>query len=286
MSVAVGLRRMLGVRLRIARVLNGGGVRGGYEETLRLDGELRGLYRGLVRDLKGRGKVGGDLGFGMYALDVIVNRYLASLHVPFLGESGSQGMGMAEVYSRKAAVESALRIHAACSDWPGKLKGGEGSVFARYTQCSSGFFPSAVFQADLIVAAELKSQLREEASLGPVMLRPDLVDLLEDSKRFSLRCIEAGETNVKRYLFRCLVVAYIEGLRGGLEEGELREVVVGEVEEAVGGCVPILEGMVGGRDGGGDVGLVELTEDGTDDWHFLVCYTCLLFREKMHANIV
>ena len=282
MSVAIALRRTLGVRLEIARVLNNQGVRGGYEKTLRFDGELRGLYRGIVRDLR-EGRGGDTERFDVCALDVIVHRYLASLHVPFLGCSGERGMGIASAYSRKAAVESALRIHAAGAGWPDK--GNVGSIFGRYTQCSSGFFPYAVFQADLIVAVELKSQLREEASLGPAMLRPDLVDLLEDSKGFSLRCIEAGETNVKAYLFRCMAVAQIEGLRRGLENSELMEVVVGEAEEAVGVCVPMLEGVVGGRwrsvegDDGSrnevEDGLREMTEDGTEDWDFLVCCSCL-----------
>ena len=92
---------------------------------------------------------------------------------------------------------------------------------ARLTVCGFGFFRTVAIQASFLIAVELKIQLQKGDSLGPVPLRPDLLSVLDDAKAWSLRCIEAGETNIKGYLLMCLVAAQIEGAHARPWEGRV-----------------------------------------------------------------
>jgi hypothetical protein len=76
---------------------------------------------------------------------------------------------------------------------------------ARLIICSSRFYCTVAIQATLLLAVELKTQLQEEESLGPVPLQPDLLPILNDAKTWCLQCIEARETNIKGYLLMCVV---------------------------------------------------------------------------------
>ena len=58
--------------------------------------------------------------------------------------------------------------------------------------------------------------MQEEESVGPVPLQPDLFSVLDDAKAWSLRCIEAGETNIKGYLLLSIFATQIKGLMQGL----------------------------------------------------------------------
>lgn len=288
MSIPIALRRTFPLRLAVAKILNDPGSQGTYEETLKLDAELRALYKDILWTLQPykSGTGASTSRFDTCVLDVIMHRYLTSLHVPFLDRALKE---TAYAYSRKVVVDSALRVwYAANSSWPSRSRMTVQSPnptapsteddFSRFTICGSGFFRTAVFQATLIIAAELKAQLQEEASLGPVMLRPDLLAVLQDSKHFSLQCIKAGETNTKGYLFSCLVASQIDGLKRGLGQDELRELIVQAAGDAMEICLPLLEKMheagqeredqitVTNKDGM----FLGRSSEAIEDWDFLV----------------
>ncbi|TQV93657.1 C6 transcription factor [Cordyceps javanica] len=256
-TIAIALRKTFPLRLAAAKMLNDTNAQGTYEETKRLDQGLRAIYKDVFQNLT-RAKLVSRASaprFDTNALDVIVHRYISSLHVPFLDRDQHE---TAYAYSRQATVDAALRIwRAASPSWHktapelsahstnslGSPSGAD--KFARFARCGSaaGFFRSSAFYANLTVALELKTQLQEQESFGPAMLRPDLLSVLQDAKHFTLRCVNAGETNVKGYIFICLLMAQIESLQRGAEPDDVRGAIVKAVEKALDVCLHSLEAM-------------------------------------------
>lgn len=207
-----------------------------------------------------------------------MHRYLSSLHVPYFGPALQE---TTYVFSRKVVVESSLKIwRAACppspimtaqprapSDW---------DDLPRLAVCSSGFYPTVAIHAALLIAVELRTQVQEEESLGPVPLRPDLLSVLDDAKAWCLRAIEAGETNVKGYLLMGVIAAQIEGLMRDLGKDEVAELLVKVAENVGERCLPILEEMAAaqGLEGGAVDGLQQVSVatpvEAIEDWGFMV----------------
>ncbi|GJD03329.1 C6 transcription factor [Colletotrichum higginsianum] len=292
-SVAIVMRQTFPQRLAVVNFLNGLRVSPGtYEDTLRIDAELREAFKGLNRSLRTAYSRPSSLPTSakpeIQLIDFHMQRYLISLHAPYFDPAH----GTACTYSQKAVVESALRIwRAACppsalasSNGP-QLNPGVGetnSDLPRLASCSSGFYQTATFHAALLIALELRSQLQEEdecSLLGPTPLRPDLMSVMEEARMWCLRVIEAGETNVKGYLLMNLVAAQIRSMMGLMKKDE----VTGELIKAVKGveekCLPILERMAEGV--GMDATGAETVDDilgqlpepmdlwqGMEDWDF------------------
>lgn len=276
MSVAIALRKTFPLRLQVTRCLNNLGSRCTYEEALRLDAELRASYKSLRQSLQGRNSTTRPScpQFAACAVDFLMQRYMVSLHVPFFQPALCE---TAYAFSRRVVVETSLKIWgAACpssavtaaqSHHSGGPSGRED--FTRLIACGSGFFRTSAFQASLLIAMELRAQLlEEEDSLGPVSLRPDLLSVLEEAKTWSLRCIEAGETNTKGYLGNCVVAAQIQGLLRRVGEDELSEMIVKAAEEAEERSLLVLEAKAGGSPG--DEVPVSMSFDFLEDWDFMV----------------
>ncbi|KAF2184010.1 hypothetical protein K469DRAFT_784764 [Zopfia rhizophila CBS 207.26] len=266
-SIAIALRKTFPHRLAVTKFLNDLASPGTYEETLRLDAELRAAYKALGRTLQ--------------ASDFLMHRYLSSLHVPYFGPALHE---TAYAFSRKVVVESSLKIwRAACPSWSlmaarprGDAAPSDGDDLPRLAVCSSGFYPTVAIHAALLIALELRTQLQEEESLSPVPLRPDLLSVLDDAKAWCLRVIKAGETNVKGYLLMSVVSAQIEGLMRGLGKDEVAELLAKAVENVEERCLPILEEMAaaqgqgeGAVDGLQQVSLATPVE-AMEDWGFMI----------------
>ncbi|KAE9569280.1 hypothetical protein CGMCC3_g14597 [Colletotrichum fructicola] len=291
-SVAIALRQTFPQRLAVVNFLNGLRVSPGtYEDTLRIDTELREAFKGLSRILRtafsSSSSQAQNAKSEVQLVDFHMQRYLISLHAPYFGPAH----GTAYTYSQKAVVESSLRIWRAACPPPAlasnglQLNPGVGeteSDLPRLASCSSGFYQTATFHAALLIALDLRSQLQEEEEyslLGPTPLRPDLMSVMEEARMWCLRVIEAGETNVKGYLLMNLVAAQIRSMMGLMKKDE----VAGELIKAVKGveekCLPILERMAEevGMDAAGaetiDDILGQLPEpmelwQGMEDWVF------------------
>lgn len=281
-SMSLALRKMFPLRLHIAKVLNGLTAHVGYEETVRLDGELRASYRYICQQLqrcKTREGARGPSDFQNRILDFFIRRYLTALHMPFFGAS------MKEVhyaYSRKVVTEASLKIW--CTIFPSSPiltsksppnspSSPEPDDLARLASCGTGMFRTTSVQATFLIAAELKTQLQEESSLGPRALRRDLFTVLQDAKIWCLRCIEAGETNVKGYLFLCLVCAQIDGLMRGFSREEFPDMLLKEAEEAEARCLKLLEANFDASsvslDRASEMSMEPLSEM-TSDWSLMV----------------
>lgn len=152
-----------------------------------MDTELRAAYRQLSKTLQSV-KRGSPTTYEARFLNFIIQRYFLSLHVPWY-DLGLHDAAFA--YSRRVVIETASKIWHATS--------GEDDL-ARLSICGAGFFRSAPVMASLAIAVELRTHLLEEESLGPKAPRPDLLAILYDAKDWSLKRIEAGETNIKGHL--------------------------------------------------------------------------------------
>lgn len=247
-SIARALRQTFPVRLAVTKFLNDLGTNGSYEETLRLDSDLRASYKALRLTIQGYTSRDGasNYQFELLAMDLLMNHTLLSLHLPFYGRSMHE---IVYAFSRKVVVETSIKIwysvYPSSSVMVARSRNGTASSeregFARFTQCGSGLFRTVAFQSCLLIVAEIKNQLQEEESLGSVPLRPDLFSVLQDAKVWCWRCIEAGETNIKCYLLMSILNAQIKGMMQGLGREELAVSLIKTAEEAEERCSDILK---------------------------------------------
>lgn len=253
-SVALAFRKMLPLRLSIVKALNGISSHAGYEEILCLDRELRAASKLISRELQGYrttgsgGKVPSK--FQTRTVDFLIRRYLVAIHMPFFNVSLKETQ---YAFSRKVVIETSLKTwctifpmsSAMTSHTPDNALPLETDDLARLALCGTGSLRTSSMQAVFLIAAELKTQVQEETStLGPMSLRQDLYSVLQEAKKWSLQCIEAGETNIKGYLFLCLVYAQIKGMMRGLTREEFPAILLEAAEEAEAGCLSILEGKI------------------------------------------
>ncbi|THV48733.1 hypothetical protein BGAL_0231g00160 [Botrytis galanthina] len=249
-SLAIILRKTFPLRLAIAKSLNDCSTVNTFEEVTKLDTELRSSYKALCQDVQEFNSTNGPVPpqFGIDMLNIIMLRYLSSLHIPFFV---SALQSPTYTSSRKVVLETSLKIwymvHSAKLN--NEAQSHEEFVedshryLSRLTICGSGLLRTMATQAGFIIAMEIKTQLQEETSLGPISLRPDLLDALQGAKTWNMRCIEAGEVNMKGYLFICLAIAHIDALRQSQVGEELAASIVSAAERAVDECAEVLERM-------------------------------------------
>lgn len=278
-SIVIALRKTLPHRLAITKHLNDLGSHDGYEETLRLDAELRSSYRTLCRTLQEcQSNTGSSLPqFEQCAVDFLIHRYLSALHVPFFGLALQE---TAYAFSRKVVVENSPKIWYAVypsssiitaqsrEDTPKQDK----NDFSRLATNGAGFYRISGFQAAMLIAVELRTQLQEEASLVQVPLRQELHSAIEDGKAGQLQCIRSGETNIKGYLLMCVVSAQIDALMRGLAPDSIAHLLSEVVESAGETCLLALEEMAGRSPGQESAPQMPLDSvpDLMEDWDFMV----------------
>lgn len=275
-SVAIALRKIFPIRLAIAKFLNDlgstrrqGDMTSAYNETLKLDADLRAAYRNLSRTIQplsrdlsdvcwpGPGSL--SLLFPSQFIDLVINRDLLALHVPFYSAALHEA---AYAFSRRVVVGTCFRIWRAVNPQPTPLSSPDATRhdldahkttnqdIHRLASHGAGFCRNAGFQTGMLLLGELRAQLREEieTSLSPVdrsLLRPDLLAMVTEAKDWALRSMNAGETNMKGYMFASMVSAQIEGMLEGLEgEEALAQLLVKTADEVVDTCVPLLEDML------------------------------------------
>ncbi|KAF2114254.1 hypothetical protein BDV96DRAFT_577850 [Lophiotrema nucula] len=279
-TIAIALRKTLPTRLAIVSFLNDLGSQGTYEQTLRLDAELKRSHKALRQSLQKCRPANGTskLPPAVQIVDVIMHRYHANLHIPYFDASLRE---TAYAYSRQVVVDTSLKIWYAA--YPSSLvvatTANNGTAvdqhLARLARCSSGIFRGAAFWAAVFIAVELRSHLKEDDSFGPVPLRTDLLAIVQQAKSWTLECIEAGETNIKGYILISLVSAQIDGLVKGLSNEELADTLVKAAEKAEEDCIPILEAMAAAAAQGQDATLdgfdqmsLNMPTDLMEDWDF------------------
>ncbi|KAG5748019.1 hypothetical protein H9Q69_013117 [Fusarium xylarioides] len=248
-STARALRLTFPTRLKVVKLLNDLKSGDSYQETLRLDAELKASYKEANRTLKDCKKSqNSPTEFELTVGDFITRRYLCALHFPYYGLSLQEP---SYAFSRKMTIESAFRMWSTVSSdsatSPAKQQ------FSRLVTCSSGFFRLSAWQASIILVLELRSTVQEDDGFSLTPVRPDLLKVMEDSKSWNLRTIEAGETNIKGYLMLSILMAQILGLMRHLSETEIVEFIVKAGEEAMQDALAVFESF-----------LAQLQPDGTE----------------------
>ncbi|KAL6244770.1 hypothetical protein RBB50_008298 [Rhinocladiella similis] len=288
-STSIALRKSFSIRLAVVKFLNDLRVNGRYEHMLQLDREMRAAYKTLTRTLQGMlpsslsstssGQSGPNT-FELMTTDLIMNRYLLALHIPFFEPSMHEA---AYAYTRKVVLESSLKIwymaYRSSSEQVGGSAvgcGSGGSVNTPQSQfqststfssglatvaCGSGygFYPvyrSGFFQASCLVAAELRAQLEEQdgVGMGFTPLRPDLLPVVHDAKNWCYNGLHIGETNIKGYVFSCLIAAHIDALMRGMDKADIPRFLLQAAETAMKESLAVLEEIAGvrGENGNGD----------------------------------
>ncbi|PGH07654.1 hypothetical protein GX51_01663 [Blastomyces parvus] len=272
MSVAIALRKTFPIRLAVTEFLNNLQPPSTYEETLQLDAKLRISHKELCRALHGFQSATGSSPsrFQVQVVDFIMHRHFLALHTPFFAPALRE---TTYAFSRKVAVDASLkiwhlvRLDASYGDEASPIREDD---LMRLAICGSQFFRGRALQASLTAAAELLFQLHEETSLSPAPLRPDLLAIVNDAITWSFRCIEAGETNIKGYLFTCLVAARVDGLLKGTEKDEFPKALIRAAEAAQEKCLQILEEKAA-ESLTGTIADVSLDiPEGTEDWDIII----------------
>lgn len=251
-SIAIALRKTFPVRLAIAKSLNGLNARSSYEETLKLDAELRTAYKDIGRTLRAcvLSRSSAPSPYAIEVVDFILRRYSLALHIPFFGSSLTEAK---YAFSRKVVADTALQVWGAV--YPSarivaplskdQETHSTETDLSRLAACGSGFFRYVAMQACLFISAEIRTQAQEEAGLGPASIRPDLLSVLDEMTDWSLQCIRTGKTNIKGYIFTTLVATEIKGILAGVEKDKLPEMLLKATEDAEDVCLEILNKFAG-----------------------------------------
>ncbi|KAF5971901.1 hypothetical protein FBULB1_8989 [Fusarium bulbicola] len=242
-STARALRLTFATRLKVVKLLNDLKSGDSYQETLRLDAELKASYKEANRMLKDCKKSqNSPTEFELTVGDFIMRRYLCALHFPCYGLSLQEP---SYAFSRKMTVESAFRMWSAVSsDGVSMVTSPDKQQFARLVTCSSGFFRLSTWQSSIILVLELGSTVQEDDGLSLAPVRPDLFKVMEDSKSWNLRTIEAGETNIKGYLMLSILMAQITGIMRHLSDTEIVEFILKAGEEAMQDALVVFESFL------------------------------------------
>lgn len=251
-SIAIALRSTFPQRLAVVKFLNDLASPFAYDKTLQIDAELRAAYKSLVHTMlayKASHTRSSPSQYEMRLVELFVHRFFLAIHSPYFGVALQNS---SYAFTRKIITETSLKIWRAvcpvvsepCEDV--KMLS-ETKELRRLMTNTSGFFPIGAIHAALLIALELRTQLREERSLDPVPLRPDLLSVLHESRTWCLQAIKAGETNVKGYLLMCGLSKQIEGLMRGLGEEEIASMLIDAFEKVEEECMPILKSMLTGN---------------------------------------
>ncbi|PVH92178.1 hypothetical protein DM02DRAFT_620098, partial [Periconia macrospinosa] len=286
-SVARELRNTFSIRLSIVKFLNCIGTSGTYEDTLRLDSEFRSSYKNfrqafqtLQPTFSGKRPHANQAGL----VNLIMLRYLVALHSPFFEPSLNDP---AYAISRKITVESSLKMWytfappSTVASNPISPASESTLQLQRMIKCGSGFFRYCMMQTLLIISVELREQIRDDDGLGLIPLRPDLFCIVREGVSLNLACIEAGETNIKGYLFINLIYNNIEGLSQGLSADAIASLLASNMVENQTKCFKILQNMLASNDMSSNVNKTvegtltdtaparsEALDMSTEDWDF------------------
>lgn len=240
-SLQIALARSLPVRLKIAKFctqLNPDG----YEKALELNSEHNLACHALATSLRDMGSKLPE--FQRQYCEMIMSRYTFALHIQYMVHASQNPNYM---LSRKACVDAALSL--AYSSFPFTSYSGpltaavqamqlshtHGSDFVRLCITGSGPFRSAVFQALMVIVAELlaiveecKASFRWPSSIGADALLPgsiralELLSLVRVSVEWTRQRIQAGQEANRDHLCTTLALASIEAL---MEDDPIKQVL-------------------------------------------------------------
>ncbi|RAH85809.1 hypothetical protein BO86DRAFT_445652 [Aspergillus japonicus CBS 114.51] len=193
-SIAIAYRKTFPARLAITQALNNLNTKLTYEDTLRLDADLRTAYQETCHCLHTlttptpsptANTSRTPSPFALHLLDFQINHHLIALHIPYFIPALHEPKTYA--YTRKVLTETALRIW--CTAWPtsailhpiisdphstpsssltqGHTPDPDAQLLARYIANTASPYTQTTMQAYNLAAFELRAQLREACSAAP-----------------------------------------------------------------------------------------------------------------------
>lgn len=259
-TVARARWHSLPVRLAILKYLNDFGSKAVYKETLRLDKELRAAQKTMGRALQVSRSRAGHTSFdvGSTMANFLLATYSFALHTPFLATAFREPT---HAFSRMALLDNSLKLwplmcpSSALAAQTGSGAANTSDIWRRLTVCDQRIFYVAVKHVTVAVLLELREQFEGADGLGAAPLAADLLNILQESKTWTLEGIKVGETNIKGYMASCMAALYVEALKRGLKKDEMAKFLVQATGDAVDTCLPLLENMLRlerGEDSHGD----------------------------------
>ncbi|KUJ08681.1 uncharacterized protein LY89DRAFT_741533 [Mollisia scopiformis] len=212
-SLQITLLKSLPTRLKIFTTINDVRTERAYEKVLALSTELT-SYLHTHTPLHRSSSVTTT---HKSLLDLHVRRFLIALHLPFAIHAKTDPRFY---FSRKIALDTALLIFSYPSS----------ADFEAMKLVSGGPFREAYSRASSAISLELISQIQEDSTSAfpstaafPMMEisnpRKGLHDVVSSIVDLSRRRLERGETNVKGFLFWCMVQAQTDAMERGVDVG-------------------------------------------------------------------
>ncbi|RAH63722.1 Zn(II)2Cys6 transcription factor, partial [Aspergillus aculeatinus CBS 121060] len=202
-SIAIAYRKTFPARLAITQALNNLNTKLTYEDTLRLDADLRTAYQETCHTLHtlttNQPLTRTPSPFTLHLLDFQINHHFIALHIPYFIPALHDPRTYA--YTRKVLTETALRIW--CTAWPSSAiihpvtattnppspspslththththahtpkpptptPNPDSELLSRYITNTSSPYTQTTMQAYNLAAFELRAQLREACSAAP-----------------------------------------------------------------------------------------------------------------------
>lgn len=263
-STARAMRKTYPARLSVAKLLNDLRQGDSYQETLRLDSELKASYKEAIQTLQSSKKNEiSPTQFELSAIDFVMRRYLGALHFPFFGISLTEP---SYAFSRKMAVETAFR------SWSiARGTANDNSEFARFILCSSGFFRTSTWLASSILLLDLRNQVQEEDAFSSAPVQTDVFNMMQDTTPWTFQCIQAGETNIKGHLITSLVLAQIQGIVNRVPKEDVAQAMIRAGEEAAKEALSVFESLVAQLEpDGGEFQTLSDPIDFGEDWNLML----------------
>jgi hypothetical protein len=241
-SLQIALARSLPIRLKIAKSTNGCGPGFSYEETIRIGSELSSICRANSLEFASfKSSQGKPLAFHVKVLDLLVYRFLISLHHAFAIRSYAN---LTYYFSRKISLDCSLELLSPLSSHSSHSQPQVADPdYIRLVTSASGLFRNVPLQAAINVASELIKQLKEDAAssftpTSTLRSRRELQTTIEDYFELLGNRIRAGETNVKGFVMFSCVLAQIKAMQSG---ASVEEEILKASTDSLRGCGEILK---------------------------------------------
>jgi Fungal specific transcription factor domain len=286
-SIQIALLRSLRTRLEISSLVNDFRSIPPYEKVLALSSDLTSHIRSLST-LYASSPASKSPFTTPHSnlLDLFTRRFLLALHHPFAIQAKTDHRFY---FSRKVSLDATLAILSQFypnNDPSSSPSNAEDQHLPLTLLLTGGFFQETLSRASTAVALELLNQIKEDSSplsgAGRAARKP-LHDMLEQLVKVGRKRVQLGsETNVKGYLFLCMV----QSQAAAMERGEDFKEAIAErakvaAEEALGFLTSLamrtpLEGQTPGERVGQGM------EENGAEWDLLV--SCVRAWKVLEAN--
>ncbi|KAK1540879.1 fungal specific transcription factor [Colletotrichum paranaense] len=248
-SLQIALGQSLTLRLTIAKLWNKVKQEANYATVLQLGLQLTATRQILTTTLKNLGKNTSLLTCHM--CEMVLMRYVFALHLPYMLLPDSVFS-----HSRRECIDAALHLtyrtmpvsdtNESLSELLQQANDEDYCPeFGRLIVCGSGSLRSAQHIAISVIAADLNTMISERGKIatGSALRVVEERWLLKAGVAWARRRIEAGQENVKDYVFFAIVLAATEAvLKGKPVEDEMTE----RCKEAIADAKTLLSDMTGG----------------------------------------